>query len=52
MDPIPHACQEAQHLGLGPGVVEQIGYKPACVAGFSLKPDLAFGPHFLRQPPE
>ena len=52
MGPIPHACQDTQHLGLGPGVEDQIGYRSACVAGFSLESGLAFGPQFLRQPPE
>lgn len=52
MGPIPHAYQDAQHLGLGPGVEKQIGYRLDCVTGFSLEPGLAFGPQFLRKPPE
>lgn len=49
---IPHACQDAQHLGLGPGEEEQIEYRPDCVTGFSLELGLAFGPQLLRQLPE
>lgn len=49
---IPHAYQDAQHLGLGPGEEEQIGYRPDFVTGFSLELGLAFGLQLLRQPPE
>lgn len=50
MGPVPHACQDAQHVG--PGVEGQSGHKPACVTGFSLEPGLASGTQFLSQPPE